>query len=73
MTKYALITVTHVEREAVNCWSCKYHEAVSGRHLPVCKLGMQRDCIADNYDKWVYEEECAPGIVVSGFCEEADE
>lgn len=68
-TKYAIITVTHTEREVVNCWSCKYHEAVSGRHLPVCKLGMQLSCIEDNFDKWEYEDAGLPGVVVSGFQE----
>lgn len=72
MKRYAILTYTHRERELVNCWSCKYKDPVPGRHLPLCRLGMQRDCIEDNYDKWEYEDDWMECVTVSGF-EEVEE
>lgn len=67
--KTALLKCTITRSVVCNCRTCKYGFINPHRQLPVCRIGMQIDCISDNYDHWTPNDAVYQNVEVLDFYE----
>lgn len=67
--KVAHIAFTCFSDIVCNCNTCKHGFYNPYRKLPVCRLGIQLDCIQDNYDHWTPKDTPFPRVEVIEYIE----